>query len=117
MPGPSTTPDAAARPAGTPDRASVQSRTGERDRVLSDVVAMITEVIGPDELVGIDIGDDTSFQEDLEVESIEFVALSEQLMARYGAEVDFVGWMASMELDEIIALTVGDLVDFVVAPA
>jgi hypothetical protein len=31
--------------------------------------------------------------------------------------VDFVGWMASMELDEIIALTVGDLVDFVAGSA
>jgi acyl carrier protein len=78
---------------------------------------MITDVIGADDLVGIDIGPDTSFQEDLEIESIEFVALSERLMARYGEEVDFVGWMASMELDAILALTVGDLVGFVVAPA
>jgi acyl carrier protein len=45
------------------------------------------------------------------------VALSERLMARYGNDVDFVGWMAGMELDEIIALTVGDLVVFVVGPA
>ena len=78
---------------------------------------MITEVIGVDELVGLEIGLETSFQEDLEVESIEFVALSERLMARYGNDVDFVGWMAGMELDEIIALTVGDLVAFVVGPA
>jgi acyl carrier protein len=83
--------------------------------VLAEVTAMITEVIGADDLVGIEIESDTSFQDDLEVESIEFVALSERLMARYGDRVDFVGWMASMELDEIIALTVGDLVSFVVA--
>jgi acyl carrier protein len=85
--------------------------------VLADVTEMITEVIGVDELVGLEIGLETSFQEDLEVESIEFVALSERLMARYGNDVDFVGWMAGMELDEIIALTVGDLVAFVVGPA
>jgi acyl carrier protein len=84
--------------------------------VLAEVTAMITSVIGPDDLVGIEIGLETSFQEDLEVESIEFVGLSEHLMARYGDQVDFVGWMASMELDEIIALTVGDLVEFVVSP-
>jgi acyl carrier protein len=85
--------------------------------VLAEVTEMITEVIGVDELVGLEIGLETSFQEDLEVESIEFVALSERLMARYGNDVDFVGWMAGMELDEIIALTVGDLVVFVVGPA
>jgi acyl carrier protein len=84
--------------------------------VLAEITEMITEVIGVDELVGLEIGLDTSFQEDLEVESIEFVVLSERLMARYGDEVDFVGWMAGMELDEIIALTVGDLVAFVVGP-
>lgn len=83
-------------------------------RVLADVRAALTEVIGADDLVGIDIEADTSFQEDLEMESIEFVSLSEALMARYGDRVDFVAWMASMELDEILALTVGDLVDFVV---
>jgi acyl carrier protein len=85
--------------------------------VLAEVTEMITEVIGVDELVGLEIGLETSFQEDLEVESIEFVVLSERLMARYGEDVDFVGWMAGMELDEIIALTVGDLVAFVVGPA
>jgi acyl carrier protein len=85
--------------------------------VLAEVTEMISEVIGVDELVGLEIGLGTSFQEDLEVESIEFVVLSERLMARYGDDVDFVGWMAGMELDEIIALTVGDLVAFVVGPA
>jgi acyl carrier protein len=86
-------------------------------QVLAEVTQMITDVIGVDELVGLEIGLDTSFQEDLEVESIEFVVLSERLMARYGDDVDFVGWMAGMELDEIIALTVGDLVAFVAGPA
>ncbi|MGH9122757.1 MAG: acyl carrier protein [Acidimicrobiales bacterium] len=84
--------------------------------VLAEVTAVIHAVLGSDELVGIEIGLDTSFQEDLEVESIEFVAMSERLIHRYGDQVDFVGWMASMELDEIIALTVGDLVRYVAAP-
>lgn len=75
---------------------------------------MLTEVIGPDDLVGIDIDLDTSFQEDLELESIEFVSVSEALMGRYGDRVDFVAWMAAMDLDEILGLTVGDLVEFIV---
>lgn len=86
----------------------------EPDAVLDELRAMLTEVIGPDELFGIDIELDTAFEADLEVESIEFVALAERLEARYGSRVDFVGWMASKELDEIIALTVGDVVAFIV---
>lgn len=82
--------------------------------VLDDVRSMLHDVIGEDELFGIDIELDTAFDEDLEVESIEFVALAEQLELRYGDRVDFVGWMAGMDLDEIIALTVGQLVDLIV---
>jgi acyl carrier protein len=100
-------------PFPTPDTPAVFATPANRELVLAEVAAVIAEVIGTEDLEGIEIGSDTSFQEDLEVESIEFVALSEKLIARYGVEVDFVAWMASMELDEIIALTVGDLVDFV----
>jgi acyl carrier protein len=110
LPGPLPIPDT--------DEASLLEGNSLLDEVevLGEVAAMLAEVIGEDDLVGIDIGLDTSFQEDLELESIEFVALSERLMDRYGKAVDFVGWMASMELDEIIALTLGDLVRFVASP-
>ena len=51
--------------------------------------------------------------DDLELESIEFVALAEALQNRYGAQVDFVSWISQKELDEIIDLTVGDVVQFI----
>jgi acyl carrier protein len=53
---------------------------------------------------------DTTFAEDLELESIEIVALAEQVQDRYGDEVDFPGWLGELELDAIIGLTVGQLV-------
>jgi len=83
--------------------------------VLQVVTEMLVDVIGPDYLVGLQIELDTAFDADLELESLEFVALAERLMAHYGDAVDFVGWMATMELDEIITLTVGDLVAFIAA--
>jgi acyl carrier protein len=86
------------------------------ERVLADLREILTEVIGDDLLLD-DLGMETSFDDDLQLESIEFVALAEQLLERYGEQVDFVGWLAGMELDEIIALTVGQLVDFVVSAA
>jgi acyl carrier protein len=84
-----------------------------RAEVLQDVSELIVAVIGEDYLIDVDIDMDTSFQDDLEIESIEFVALAEQLHQRYGEEVDFVAWLADKELDDIIALTVGELVTFI----
>lgn len=83
--------------------------------VLEVVQDMLVDVIGPEYLIDLSIGLDTSFDEGLELESLEFVALAEQLLQHYGGQVDFVAWLATMELDEIIGLTVGDLVSFIVA--
>ncbi len=80
------------------------------DEVLGVVRTMIAEVIGEDYVDEIEITLDTAFYDDLDIESIEFVALGEALEARYGERVDFPAWIATMEVDDIIAMTVGDLV-------
>ena len=85
------------------------------DAVLAELERILTEVVGDELLLDGPITLDTSFDADLQLESIEFVALSEQLLTTYGERVDFVTWLAGMELDDIIALTVGQVVDFVVA--
>ena len=79
---------------------------------LAVVAELIHEVIGEDWALDEPIASETSFSEELELESIEFVVLAEKLQERYGEQVDFVEWLSAKELDEIIALTVGDLVDF-----
>jgi acyl carrier protein len=85
------------------------------DAVLETLSSMIGEVIGPDELLLVDeITLETSFNDDLELESIEFVALAELLMEHYGERVDFVAWIADMELEQIIEMRVGELVAFIV---
>lgn len=81
--------------------------------ILETVAKLIGEVIGDDDFLGVPIEMSTSFSEDLELESIEFVALAEQLGVHYGGGVDFVGWIATKDLDEIIGLTVGQLVEFI----
>jgi acyl carrier protein len=83
--------------------------------VLAEVSRMLVEIIGEEYVLDLDIGMDTSFNADLELESIEFVTLSTRLMERYGGAVDFVGFLAGKELDEIIEMTVGELVAFVAA--
>ena len=107
MPGPSPTVDIVT---GTPAGASPYVA-----EVLEVVQNMLVEVIGPEYTLSLTIELGTSFDTDLELESLEFVALAERLLDHYGGQVDFVAWLATMELDEIIALTVGDLVAFIVA--
>lgn len=83
------------------------------DEVLTTVRELVGEVLGEESLDEIEVTMQTSFADDLQLESIEFVALSEQLLERYGDRVDFVSWMGEMELDDIVQLTVGELVSFV----
>ena len=84
-----------------------------RADILATVERLLVDVAGDELLVAGPIGMATSFNKDLELESIEFVALAEKLQEHYGTRVDFVGWISKKELDQIIALTVGELVEFI----
>jgi acyl carrier protein len=81
--------------------------------ILSTVEKLIVEVVGEEIALTTPITMTTSFNADLELESIEFVALAEKLQQHYGKDVDFVGWISKQELDQIIGLTVGELVEFI----
>ncbi len=80
------------------------------DEILDEVVGILVEVIGEDFLLEVEVTSDTSFNDDLAVESIEFVALAEKLRERYGERVDFVAFVGEMDLEEIVSMTVGRLV-------
>ena len=81
--------------------------------ILQTIAAMIQEVVGEEWVRETPITMATTFSHDLEVESIELVALSEKLQERYGGAIDFPSWLSSMELDQLIGLTVGTLVDYI----
>jgi acyl carrier protein len=80
---------------------------------LTTVAGLIHEVIGEDWDLEEEITLETTFSDDLELESIEFVSLAEKLQANFGDDVDFVGWLSEKELDEVIHLKVGDVVEFI----
>jgi acyl carrier protein len=82
------------------------------EAVLADVRHMVVEIIGEDYVDELDVGLDTSFRADLDIESIEFIALGEMLQERY-SRVDFAEWIATMEVDDIIELSVGQLVEYI----
>lgn len=90
------------------------------DQILAEIRAMLTEIIGAEYALGLDIGMHSSFDADLELESIEFVKLSAMLNDHYGDRVDFVAFLAGKTLNEIIDMTVGEVVTYLadrLAPA
>lgn len=102
--------------------ASERGTSEERERVVStvadaeilDVVRrLITEVVGEEYLLDLEIGRETSFEDDLEMESIEFVKFGAKLTEHYGGGVDFAAFLADKDLDEIIEMRVGTVVDYV----
>jgi acyl carrier protein len=84
------------------------------DEIVATIAAAIDEIIGEDGFA-LDVTADSSFSEDVEIESIEFVALAERLQAAYGERIDLIAWLGELDLDEIIDLTVGDLATFIAA--
>lgn len=83
------------------------------EEILTDIRTMLTEIIGVEYALSLDIGMDTSFDADLELESIEFVKLSTMLADHYGNRIDFVAFLADKALDKIIALKVGEVVNYI----
>ena len=84
----------------------------DTDAVLEEVKKVLIQVIGEDYLLDIPITMDTAFEADLELESIEFVSLAERLQERY-TDINFVNWVADMQVDELMTLRVGQLVEFI----
>lgn len=80
---------------------------------LREISGLIQEVVGEHWTFDEPITMETSFNDDLELESIEFVALAERLSAKYGEGVDFAGWLSDKTFEEIVELKVGDVVEFV----
>ncbi|MDO0924671.1 acyl carrier protein [Streptomyces sp. TG1A-8] len=86
----------------------------DESTVLAQIAAMLREL--PDAgLEDAEIGRETLFHDNLELESIDLVSLAGVLREHYGERVNLALFIADLELDEIIALTVGQLADYVAA--
>ena len=94
---------------------TIDARTSTEAEVLDVVRRLITEVIGEEYLLDLEITMETSFEDDLEMESIEFVKFGAKLTEHYGGNVDFAAFLADKDLDEIIEMRVGTVVDYVVS--
>ncbi|MFI6823420.1 acyl carrier protein [Micromonospora sp. NPDC050187] len=81
----------------------------EQADILAEVVAML-HAIRDDAGVDGEITMATRFQDDLEMESIDVISLTGRLQARYGNAVNFAQFVATLDLDSIRQLRVGQLV-------
>jgi acyl carrier protein len=84
-----------------------------RAAILRELTEMLQAVVGEDWIHEQPITLDTTFARDLEVESIELVVLFEKLRERYGEAIDFPGWLSNMDVDAVMHLTVGNLVEYI----
>ena len=89
-----------------------RTRTPTAAEVLDEISEMLLALL---DRYGIDveITRDTTFHEDLGLESIDLVALGGMLAEHYGEEVNLAAFLAELELDDVIGLRIGLLVDFV----
>jgi acyl carrier protein len=85
------------------------------ESVRTTVETAIRDVVGEWYYEECQVGLDSTFAEDIELESIEVMEIAEKLIDTYGERVDFVAWFADMELEDLVEITVGSVVDFIVA--
>ncbi|GGM22195.1 acyl carrier protein [Dactylosporangium sucinum] len=77
------------------------------------VAELLREVTGESAEWEAGLGPATRLDGDLFLDSLELVALSEALAARFGPGVDFAGHVAGLDFDALLTLTVADVADYV----
>jgi len=83
------------------------------ETVLADIAAMLASILDEYGIDDIAVDRDSRFHDDLELESVDLVTLAGLLQERYGDRVNLAEFIADLGLEEIIELTVGQLVDHV----
>jgi len=81
--------------------------------IFSTIENFIGDIIGAEFIEEYDIDTTSTLTVDLEMESIEIVELSEKIKKHYGSKVDFTNWMSTLELDQIINLSIQDIINYI----
>ena len=84
-----------------------------QDSLITQIAALLQEVTGEGQQWLAALGPHTRLDADLLLESVELAELGDALARRYGEQVDLVGHVATLELDQIIALTIADVAVYV----
>jgi acyl carrier protein len=85
------------------------TEVAQGEDVLSELARMLVDVVGEDSLAGVEVTRDTTLNDDLALEGIEFVALAQRIRQTYGERVELTGFLAGLDLEQLTTLTVGDV--------
>lgn len=77
---------------------------------LTEITALLADVAGTDA-----VAPGTTLEGDLGLDSLDVATLAVRLRADY--DVDLVGYLATLDVDQLVDLTAGDLADHVAAVA
>lgn len=86
-----------------------------REQLLAEMIALLQKVTGEDSRWADQIDSATRLEKDLYLDSLEMAALCELARQAYGDEVDLAAFVSALDIDQIIGLTVGELVTQVAA--
>jgi|HubBroStandDraft_5_1064220.scaffolds.fasta_scaffold479534_2 acyl carrier protein len=81
--------------------------------VLSEIIAMFLDVTGTDVSWADRITATSRLEADLHLDSLEFAALAAKVRAEYGGAVDLFAFVADLDIDQLIALTIEDVAGYV----
>lgn len=80
---------------------------------LNLVIDKIRSTINEDWIHDYEIKPETRFNEDLEIESIEFVKIANAIQQHYGDRLNIAAWLSGKSIIELIGLNVGQLVNYI----
>ena len=84
-----------------------------REDIRATVVEALSSVLGEDTIAVLDVTDKTKLFSDLQLGSIEVVALVEAISKQYPLGDEFFAWVSKLSYWAMAHLTVGDVVDFI----
>lgn len=84
-----------------------------KDNVLDAIQSAILDVVGEEWADDMVITADTNMTTGIELDSIEISKVIEAMFQRY-PHVRFEEWFATMDIQRIMALSLGDIADYVV---
>lgn len=82
-------------------------------RALGEVIALLRQVIGDDRHWADRVTPAARLDQDLRMDSLEMAALAAALAEAYGGRVDLAAFVAGLDFDDLVGLTVADLAAYV----
>src|SRR5215469_1848152 len=93
---------------GRDDGGTGMDAPGEQ-RLLGEVIALLRQVIGDDPRWADRVTPAARLDQDLRMDSLEMTALAAGLGKAYGDRVDLAAFLAGLEFDQLVAVTVADV--------